>query len=384
MTDPASFTPREARVALPRAWLFWSFLGLMPITAVLPIVFLCLSVTSPHGVLSGSWILHAIIGLSLVSSSLGLAARRWPRRLSGALSVTPEGLAVDGVCAVRKDEIKQAMRNPSASLAEVRVLRRFSVAADIVLASATDAQELLAALAQDPGHATATFRGYAGGTSRQMWLMLLTTVVPFVGFVVGLLGIGIGVPGFATHVMRTFVAFIAAMALSTAVAYVAGASTLVVGADGVLVRRPFRRSVFYPYAELAAVQQEGEDVILTRASGEVARYGFQGAPGMLGMRAELPVVACATRIDEARARHAQGGRRAAEVARRGREGEAQGGERGMCFRRPSGRARGGVGGGRCGRERSPGRAGPAHGRQRDGEPACMTRRMTTHARLRPS
>jgi hypothetical protein len=98
---------------------------------------------------------------------------------------------------------------------------------------------------------------------------------------------------------------IAALSFLTSLGFwallIARKGTVVVGADGVLLKRVARTSVFYPYGELSDVRVDGSDVLLSSA-GKTARFGFIGVKKLGGQEVEVTRDAMLTRIEEARER----------------------------------------------------------------------------------
>ncbi len=95
-----------------------------------------------------------------------------------------------------------------------------------------------------------------------------------------------------------FAVVAAAMAAFVALTF----ARLVVGADGLLVRRLGLPALFFPYDQLRDAAVDGDDIVLTPANGAPLRLGVAGQ----GKDGDSPLRACMTRIAETRARFAAG------------------------------------------------------------------------------
>jgi hypothetical protein len=213
---------------------------------------------------------------------------------------------------VRTDRIVQAVRFSRASAAVVRVQRKLTVPIDVELASDTDADDLLQALAKDSQRATASFVATRGGMKSRLRTFVAVIFLPFVATLampfLFSMGPGSLVARNALMIGASFMVMGAVASLALAFAQLRRVTRLVVGADGVLARGTFRRNVFYPYREMIEVKRDDSDVVITLASttNEVVRYGLGGARKVYGAESAVALEACFARIVEARARHLAG------------------------------------------------------------------------------
>ncbi len=279
-----SFAPRHARVSLRRTWAPWLAVGLV--------------VTSQ----AATWVqiqtgIHLMTDAVFAVQLLGLAAAAVgmlrPRRIAGQVAVDTEGISVDGVTVIPRSRIKQASRFQGGGGTVVRIQRKRALHADLELDSDADADELLRVLAQDTGHATASFVGMVGGMGLQMKVVVGTMLCLLPAALISVLAFHALVPtiGALLLIVVTMIGFV----LLTL-------SRLVVGADGILVRRIGRAPLFFGYDQLLDVSVDGNDVVLTPASGAPLRLAI-GGDGQDGASQRL---ACMTRIAETQARFAAG------------------------------------------------------------------------------
>ena len=160
-------------------------------------------------------------------------------------------------------------------------------------------------LAADGPRVTASFHVVVGGMSRRwQW------VIPYIALGVILLGAVVAWTVLGAPTLRHLVAhnrlafllvgggaYVAFLAIGVVRAATSGVR-LVVGADGVLLRRRFRRSVFRGYHEIVDVRRDDRDVVLALGSGdvthEVVRFGLPDG--------DLQVTTLLARIADTRAR----------------------------------------------------------------------------------
>ena len=96
---------------------------------------------------------------------------------------------------------------------------------------------------------------------------------------------------------------------------------LVVGTDGVLVKRPFGKTDFFPFRTISAAETDGADLVLSLTDeSSPRRFAVGGSPRFGGADADVPVRALVQRIEEARARgeRGDGGANTSALLARGR------------------------------------------------------------------
>ena len=270
--------PRQATVLLYRTWLAWLTMLLLAMGSLL----LTASAFLLHG--PPFWL---SITVQLSSAVAFLLTLTWPVQLRGLLGADRAGVSLDGALVIPASRVRQAVRISGPGSTSVRVSRRRAWHADVELAFPPDADDLLLALAQDSGRTTATFPAWLGGRNPQGVIALAA--------VIGLLSLVALVVGRDAVYYLAFIFPVLALATSAS-----RSSTLVVGADGVLVRRLLRRPAFYPYRELHDFARDGADIVITHVSASPTRYGL-GSP-LKSLGGEAPAVACMARIAETRAR----------------------------------------------------------------------------------
>ena len=234
-----------------------------------------------------------------------------PIRRKGLLRVSAEGVTIDGVLVVPHARMRQAVRFRSENAVGVRVDRKLALPCKIELDSEEDADDALRALSQDSRHATASFAVIRGGTSWWQAGLALFVAPLFVVFA-GLAALVVfrhpqGEPIFSELAVPVLIAVMAA-----AVGFrhwFRSSRTLVVGADGILLRRPLRPALFYRYDQVTEVAREGEQVRLRFGPDAIEHFRFQ-AGGLKRFRdfdsADMAETLVA-RINDARALHAAGG-----------------------------------------------------------------------------
>jgi hypothetical protein len=213
-----------------------------------------------------------LLAVSFAVALLQLTQGRWPRRQAGLLAVDAQGLTLDGVLLVERARIRQAAYHVTPSGAVVNVRRARAMALDVEVASERDAQEIVEALALDVHHTTASFWFVQGG-ERRRGLVLLASLLGFAPFAIAMaVHFGMRSVG-GDGVMLGFLGGFVLWGLVNGLASLWATASLVVGADGVRIRRPLRRSTFYPYGELGDVRSADGDLVLTTVSGAVTRLG---------------------------------------------------------------------------------------------------------------
>jgi len=244
----------------------------------------------------------AVLVASLAGFFAAVAAAngRWAARRAGRLEVTAQALTVDGVSVVKRLSIRQAVQTVTAAGVVVRVTRKHGLPVDMELASKEDAHALLAALSQDGGHATASFSAWTKGPRDSLYQGLTMLACAALALIVGELVRR----AFATpqHVFG-FASLLAAplLPLSVVLPTRLWKRTLVVGVDGILVKTPWRSSVFLPFGAIGDVRREGGDVLLTLASGKAHRFGFVTSGDPLFESRQQTLTAFLTRVADARA-----------------------------------------------------------------------------------
>ena len=287
MTEPKtalSFAKRHARVSLRRTWAPWLALGLV----VLGQAGLWVQIQTGMHLMTDAVFAVQLLGLAAVA--IGVLR---PRRNSGAVAVDAAGISIDGVTVISRGRIKQASRFHGQEGVVVRVQRRWALSADIELDSEADAHALLRVLAQDPEHATASFVGMTGGMGLQVKVVVGTMLCLLPATFISVLSF---------HALGPAIGALLLIAVTMIAFGLLTFSRLVVGADGLLLRRIGRAPRFFGYDQLRDVSVEGDDLVLTPVSGAPLRLAVGGGtPNGASHR-----LACITRIAETRARFAAG------------------------------------------------------------------------------
>lgn len=225
--------------------------------------------------------------VQLLSGAAFMLTLGWPARLRGVLGADRTGISLDGATVIQASRLRQAVRISGSGSTLVRVSRRYAWHADIELAFPPDADDLLEALAQDSGNTTATFAAWRD-ERRPLGALAVAAVL-------GLLGVGLVAVGVRGVILGIFIPLLVGLAT-----FVSRSSTLIVGADGVLVRRPLLSPRFYPYRDLHQFAREGADIVVSPVGARPTRYSLGSPVKRFG--GEAPAVACMARIAETQAR----------------------------------------------------------------------------------
>ncbi len=180
-----------------------------------------------------------LVGPVLVLSTLlavWLAGRKRRPTLEGVMRFDPGGLRIGNELIAARNALQSGVLLPSEPEGNVLRLSGHGMSVDIVVATPELARQALVELALDARHSAATFRavGLTGEQIRQRtrW-MIVTIALLFPAFILGILTrVPAMIPAFFIPVVFTVLSIALSMSIP---------GPVVVGADGVSVRGPFRR-----------------------------------------------------------------------------------------------------------------------------------------------
>jgi hypothetical protein len=200
--------------------------------------------------------------LSAIAFLTAWAGRWWPLKKRELVRVDGEALRVDGQPLVKRRDILEAYAL-HASTATVRVLPRRRGFIDVRLESEAAAHDLLRALGRDVGQSVVSFSAsWVGkrhlGTALSLGVVALTILWAAL-FLLGRITGWHWAPSAFNPAMMQLPLWLVLSNFWTRV---------MVGSDGVLLRRVAARRRFVSYADLRSVDIDGEAVVLTLRTGE--------------------------------------------------------------------------------------------------------------------
>ncbi len=232
------------------------------------------------------------IGLLAFSESRQLMLRR-----RGELAVTGERLTFRGRPLLDRRAVRQALAFREDDHHVVRLTSRRLRVFDLVVPSADDGRHILEALGQGVAQATAIFPAIPGGLRFRLWagargvLGMLGTLV---------LAVAAMRPPFTANPLLVFAlgyfAVIALQVLSTR-------CQVIVGNDGIAVRKPLRGQRFVPFREILDLHRDGREIVY-QVAGErsVRRLTLVDRRRRGGAEAKVAAMALVQRVNEARRR----------------------------------------------------------------------------------
>jgi hypothetical protein len=237
-----------------------------------------------------------LVSLFVVLGACMLLAALPKGRRSGLVAVTEEGVTLDGKLVCARRELRQGFATDGRHGPIVRLRRRAASSVDVELATADDASALLQAIGQHQRQTALAFEGLAL-RPRVYW--------GFIGFCVADLGVFLlAVPAMlqSPGLMKVLNPLLCALVIMPILAWVVPrVCTVVVGVDGVLVWRMFRRE-FYPYRSIRRAQREGSALVLGLVSGKTVHLtlGVPSVSEATDSESHIAVDALLARIAEAR------------------------------------------------------------------------------------
>jgi hypothetical protein len=300
----ARFERRDALVTMGRTWLLFPLgLNVAYVTSAL--------LTGFHRVPPGWYLASTLV--TLCGVYFPLVYSRLRRRMRGDIVCDDRGILLGGKLVRQRSRLRSGFlrKLPDGSLA-VRVVGRYLYdALDVQVQGEQEGRAMLRALKLDRTHATAVFRIIEGGMRAAMGLAILGGAL----FCLGFLGLWLALArGAGPTVLGTFGVELAISFLCAVAFVLRGQTKVVVGSDGLLMKRSLGGSQYLPYSEVASAAIDESDVVLRLRSGQKMRLGL-GHKRVLGQEHAGDALVMA--IEDARAASAAQGptQHAALVAR---------------------------------------------------------------------
>jgi hypothetical protein len=266
----ADFEKRTAQLRSKRIWLF----GFFPMIAL---VFGTLLPTLGRGHLFFPFL--AVYTACL--ASVVVAMERWRRMRRGHLRASAQGLFLDGQLVIKRSSVLAGHMGREGDRAYVRLVRfpRLLRFVDVTVDDEGEGEKLLSALGVDASGKAARYR-FGLGTMRSAMIRLLSVSVPVLGATVAIGRMG-------APILLMF------LLLGCYLAYVAHQYVnVLVGTDGVYLRRNLGRPRFLPYAQIRSVRHEGAEVMIDLADGSsVTMHGGGSGKGRWSKRLARDAIA---------------------------------------------------------------------------------------------
>jgi hypothetical protein len=259
------FTKDSAVVRTKRTWLLvlgftLTTVGLVPAIVALLFALLAQDLVVLLGV-------AAYVAAALAPTWLW--SRQWRAR-RGQLRADEVGVFVDHRLVIARKKIPYGHVLEREGVRVVRLGRTFRPV-EIEVADEAEADALLRALRLDAERAAAQYT-FAYGTWRGAWIRAAK------GLVLSLVGLGAA----AFFSLASPVLFFAVLlfVLAAVVHWTLGEIVrVVVGTDGIRIRRLSSRWRFVPFSQLRAAETDGRDVVITLENGKVFRFHSPGGKG---------------------------------------------------------------------------------------------------------
>lgn len=275
-------------------------LGILAVIAIASGYFAVAAVMA-QGVSAMPYVTLAAGFIVLAWLSSASSVERWPKRRIAHVILDARGVWIGGRLRRERARMNNAyLRRLADGTLAVHLSSRLASPLELCVKDEAEGEQLLRALRLDATQSTATFVAIDGGSTRRMQSVLVPTIAMLAlstSFVAVMLMLH------RKEVLRATgpyanLAFFAWLWWSIALARRA---KVVVGSDGILVRRSLRRNRYVPFAEVDAVNVDGGEVVVTRRSGTPLRFGMERTQSSSWLHSADGL---ARRIEQARLRRA--------------------------------------------------------------------------------
>jgi hypothetical protein len=253
-----AFEKRGAEIRVRRGWLYAAQLVVAASTVLL-------ITRLPNW---GEYLFGAV-AIIAAAHALGSAWRRWPRIERGDLCADPTGVYVRGRLLVSRETIRLAHVHKRGSMF-VR-LKRFARPVEIAVDDERQGDALIAALRLDPSRSVMRYHA-TDGTARRLAIRLVIIVLAFCVLSIGALALMVSAGLFAGAIAEAglLVAYLLLLLRSNL--------SIVVGADGLRIRRWVGRARLLRYVDIDEIALEGPHVCFRLRSGELMTIGKGTGP----------------------------------------------------------------------------------------------------------
>jgi hypothetical protein len=256
-----SFDRAAAEVRTKRTWILalgaaWIGIGFGPVVGLLPF--------ARH---------HPALWIPIVLYYAGLfgllhAWNRFWRVRRGAVRASEEGLRLDGALLVARSAVRHGHVLSRDGAWFVRLGHALSLF-EIAVADAEEGRALLESMRLDPDRSVGQYP-MMNGTYRQSWLAAGAFFAGMAAMIAVMLLLRAHHPGASLLLLLGALVPAGAWSLGQFV-------RVAVGADGVRIRRLFRRARFVPFSAIASAERDGRDVTIRLRDGQLIRMHHAAA-----------------------------------------------------------------------------------------------------------